>query len=62
MFRNRNEGDNHIYEACEYTCHECSDKDKVENDQKYEVVEKADFIMKKDMENRELIRENQKKM
>ena len=53
MFRNRNEVDNLIYEAYESICHECSDKDKVENDQNYKVVEKTDFIMKKDMENKE---------
>ena len=26
--------DNHIYEACEWTCHECSTKDKVENEKR----------------------------
>ncbi len=30
--RRRKKVDNHIYEACESTCHEGSAKDKVEND------------------------------
>ena len=61
LFRNRNKRDIHIYEAWEETSHKCSSKDKVENQQKYKVVEKADFIMKKDMENREIMRENKNK-
>ena len=41
-------------------CHECSAKDKIENEQKYKVVEKADFNLKKDMESKEIMRENKK--
>ena len=40
MFRNREEVDNHMYEACESTCHECTPKDEVENDKEDIVVEK----------------------
>ena len=46
----------HIYEACESTCHECSAKDKVENDIEDIVVEDADLFKKKDMENKKRIR------
>ena len=35
-------------------------KDKVENDQNVKVVETADFIMKKDMDNKEIMREKKK--
>ena len=33
--KKENKLDNHIYEACESTCYECSAKDKVENDKGY---------------------------
>ena len=59
IFRNRNEVVNHIYEVCESTCHECSAKDEVENEEeeKNNIVEKADLILKKDMEHKEITRE-----
>ena len=38
IFRNRNEVDNHIYEVCESTCHECSAKDEVEHHKEDSVV------------------------
>ena len=59
MFRNRNEVDNLIYEACESTCHECSAKDEVENGKEDSVAQKADLIMKKYMENKEIMREKE---
>ena len=59
MFRNRNEVGNLIYEACESTCHECSAKDEVENGKEDSVVQKADLIMKKDMGNKEIMREKE---
>ena len=40
--RRKNKVDNHIYEAFESTCYECSAKDKVENDKENSVVEDAD--------------------
>ena len=57
MFRNRNEVDNLIYQACKSTCHECSAKDEVENYKEESVVEKAHLIIKKDIEHREITRE-----
>ena len=59
MFRNRNEVDNLIYEACESTCHECSAKDEVENVKEDSVVEKADLIIKMDMGKKEIMREKE---
>ena len=59
MFRNRNEVGNLIYEACESTCHECSAKDEVENGKEDSFVQKADLIMKKDMGNKEIMREKE---
>ena len=50
IFRNRNEVYNHICEVCESNCFECSTKDEVENDKENSVVEKADLIIKKDMD------------
>ena len=41
--------DNHIYEACEWTCHECSAKDKVEHDIEDGVDEDATLFKEKDM-------------
>ena len=41
---------NHICEVCESNCFECSTKDEVENDKENSVVEKADLIIKKDMD------------
>ena len=58
MFRNINEVDNYIYEACQSNCYECSTKDEEENDKENSVVEKADLIIKKDMEHKKRIREN----
>ena len=57
MFRNRIKVDNQIYGACESTCHECSAKNKVESDKEDNVVEDADLFMKKDMENKKIMRE-----
>ena len=51
--------DNGIYEACESTCHECSAKDKLENDIEDSVVEDADLFKKKDMENKKIMREKE---
>ena len=59
IFRNRIEVDNHIYEVCESTCHECSARDEVENDKKYIIVETADLILKKDMEHKEITKEKE---
>ena len=56
--KRKNQEDNHIYEACESTCHECSVKDKVEN-YKEGSVEVAGFLMKKDMENKKIMREKE---
>ena len=56
MFRNRKEVDNHMYEACRSTCHEMTSKDEVENYKKYIVVEKEEIVIKKVMENKEIMR------
>ena len=61
MFRKKkkkNKVDNHIDEACETICHECSAKDKVENDKEDIVVEDADLFMQ-DMENKKILREKE---
>ena len=50
MFGNTKKVDNHIYEACESTCHQRSAKDKVENDIEDSVVEDADLFKEKDIE------------
>ena len=60
MFRNRNKVDNHIYEGCGSTWREGSTKDEVENDKEDSVVEKAELIIKKDMEHNEITREKLK--
>ena len=49
--------DSHIYEVCELTCHEGSANDNVEKDKKYSIVEKADLSIKKDMEHKEIPKE-----
>ena len=49
--------ENHIYEGCESTCHECSAKDKVENDIEDRVVEDTALFKEKDMENKKIMRE-----
>ena len=60
MFGNKNNKvDDHIYEACESTCHKCSAKDKVEHYKEDSFVEDADLFMKKDMENKKIIREKE---
>ena len=59
IFNNENEVDNHIYEVCESICNECSAKDEVENDKRYSIVEKADLILKKDMEHAEITRDKE---
>ena len=51
--------DNHIYEASESTCHECSAKYEVENGKEDSVVQKADLIIKKYMGNKEIMREKE---
>ena len=51
--------DNHICEACESTCHECSAKDKFEKDIEDSVVEDADLFKEKDMENKKIMREKE---
>ena len=43
-------------EACESTCHECTSKDEFENYKEGIVVEKEDYIKKKDLENEEIMR------
>ena len=42
MFRNRKEVENHMYEACELTCNECTSKAEVENYKEDIVVEKEE--------------------
>ena len=54
--KKRKQIDNHIYGACESTCHECSAKDMVENNKEGSVVEDVDSFMKKDMENKKIMR------
>ena len=44
---------------CESICHECSARDEVENYKEDSVVEKADLIIKKDMEHKEITREKE---
>ena len=51
--------DDHIYEACESTCHKCSAKDKVENDIEDSDVENADLFKEKDMENKTIMTETE---
>ena len=48
-----------MYEVCESTWYEGSTKDEVENDKEDSVVEKADLIIKKDMEHKEITREKE---
>ena len=48
--------ENYTYEACKSTCHECTSIDKVENHKEDIVVEKEEFIIKKDKENKEILR------
>ena len=43
------------FQACESTCHECTSKD-VENYKEDIVVEKEELFMKKDMKNKEIMR------
>ena len=50
--------DNHIHEAWEPTCNKCSAKDTVENI-KEGSVEDADLFMKKDMENKKIMKEKE---
>ena len=58
MFRNRKEVDNHMYKACKSTCNEWTPKDEGENYKENIVVEKEELFMKKDMENKEILRKN----
>ena len=44
-------------EACESTWHECTLKDEVEHCKEDNVVEKEELIMKRDMENKEIMRD-----
>ena len=50
MFRNRKEVDDHICELRLSNCFECNTKDEVGNDKENSVVEKADLIIKKNMD------------
>ena len=59
IFRNTKKVENHIYKACESTCHECSAKDKAENDIEDSVVQDADLIKEKDMEHKKIMREKE---
>ena len=59
IFRQRNELDNHIYEVCESTYHECSAKYETESYKEDGVVEKADLIIKKDSEHKEITRKKE---
>ena len=56
LFGNTKKVDNHIYGACESTCHECTAKDTVENDKEDSVVEDADLFKDKDMEKKKIMR------
>ena len=60
MFRNRKKVDIYMYEACKSTCHECLSKDEVERYKEDIVVEKEEKIIKKDMENKEIMRRRKK--
>ena len=44
---------------CASTCHECSAKDEVKNYKEDSVVEKADLIIKRDMEHKEKMKEKE---
>ena len=48
-------------EACESTCHECTLTDEVENYNDWLVLRKRKKIMKKDIKNRKIMRENENK-
>ena len=56
IFRNRKEVDNHIFEACKPISSECTSKDEVKNYNGNIVVEKEELIMKKCVENQEILR------
>ena len=56
MFRNRKEVNNPMFEAFESTCHEYTSKDEVGNYKEDIVVEKEEMIIKKDIENEEIMR------
>ena len=60
IFRNRNEVDKHIYEVCESTCHKCSAKYEVERYKEDSVDQKADLIIKMDLEHKEITRVKRK--
>ena len=45
---------------CESICHECSARDEVENYKEDSVDDKADLIIKKGMEHKEIIRRRKK--
>ena len=59
ILRNRNEVDNHIYEVCESTCHECSAKYEDENCKVDSGVEKADLIIMTDSKHKEITKEEE---
>ena len=46
-----------MFEACKSTCHELTSKDEVEKYKEDIVVEKEELIIKKEMENKEILRE-----
>ena len=57
IFRNRKEVDNHIFEACKPISSKCTSKDEVKNYNGNIVVEKEELIMKKCVENQEILSE-----
>ena len=57
--KRRKKVDSHIYETCEWTCHDCSAKATVENDKDDSVVEDADLLIKKYMENKKILIEKE---
>ena len=60
MFRNRKEVDNHMYEACKSTCHEWTSKEGIDYDKEDIVVEKEEWIINKEMENKGTLRKHTK--
>ena len=54
------EVDYHRYEGSKSTCHEWTSRDKVENYKEDIIVEKEELIRKKEMENKEILREEEK--
>ena len=59
MKKKLEEVDNHMYEACKSTWHEWTSKYEVESYKEYVVVE---LLMKKEIENKEILREKEKRL